>query len=82
MIRRSDDIPRAREIRLSRKSAQSASGTFAARHFAKTDMQRKPLPGTQPTCTMGTDKGILNLLDQSPPAGSARWTRFPARSVT
>ena len=38
-------------------------------------LQDKPRPGKQPIYTKATDKRILKLLDKSPPAGYARWTR-------
>lgn len=37
-------------------------------------LQSKPLPGKQPIYTTATNKRILRLLDNSPPAGYARWT--------
>lgn len=37
-------------------------------------LQSKPLPGKQPIYTKATDQRILKLLDESPPAGYARWT--------
>src|SRR5689334_3733789 len=37
-------------------------------------LQSKPRPGKQPIYTKSTDKRILKLLDEPPPAGFARWT--------
>src|ERR1700722_10588311 len=37
-------------------------------------LRDKPRPGKQPIYTKATDKRILALLDNPPPAGFARWT--------
>jgi transposase len=61
----------AREVGVRPRVVSTWRRRFADHGLA--GLQNKPHPGKKPTYTEATNKRILALLDQPPPAGYARW---------